>query len=121
VSFLSLLAVCWLPYTLQILAGIFDFAILAGYIASAVLLADDFHARADENPLRNRLVYIRTASGESSARAARSAALVRLLAGAVVVMILLFFFSTLLSCWLATLSMHEHYVKEHAADVEEAR
>lgn len=115
VSFFSLIAICCLPYTLQILAAFFDFAILSGFITSAVLLANNFHADDKLNPLRNWLIYIRLVNHQSD-RHRRSSALVKLLDACVILMIILFFFTTLLSVCLAMLSTEEHY--ERAATRE---
>jgi Na+/alanine symporter len=95
-----------LPYILQILAAIFDFMILSGYITCAVLLTDNYHSNDKLNPLRNWLIYIRIVNGESN-RHRRSSALVKLLDACVIIMIFLFFFTTLLSAGLAMLHAEE--------------
>ena len=85
-----------------------------------MLLADNFHGHSSENPLRNWLIYIRMVNDESD-RAKRSSTMVRMLDAGVLIMVFFFFFTTLLSFWLATLSMQEHYEKAAVADMEEAR
>ena len=85
-SLMSLIAICCLPLFLQTLAAILDFAILSGFITSAVLLANNFHVQGALNPLRNWLVWVRRERGEESLRFGRSASLVLLLEAAVVIM-----------------------------------
>lgn len=123
VSFWSLIAVCCLGYHLQVLAAFLDFVILAGYIASVALLAPNFHAHEDRNPLRNWLIYIRAQAGDSF-REGRSGALVNLLCAGVVMMIIAFFFTTLLSVCVAELQAEKHNNNEYGGrgrDVEEVR
>ncbi|KAF8543848.1 hypothetical protein BDD12DRAFT_164907 [Trichophaea hybrida] len=116
VSFLSIVAVCCLPGPLQLIAAIFDFCILSGYIASAVLLFNNYHRDDNQNTLWRWLVGIRLAHNQTG-RERRTGALVKLLDACVILMILLFFFTTLLSFCLAILSGQEHY--ERAAVREE--
>ena len=122
VSFFSLLAVCCLPFPLQVVAAFFDFAILSGYIASAVLLYNDFHAEDRANPLWRWLVGIRL-QAQQTGRERRTGALVKLLDAGVVLMIMLFFCTTLLSMCLALLSNQEEYERTatREIDVEESK
>ncbi|KAI5777141.1 hypothetical protein EDC01DRAFT_598250, partial [Geopyxis carbonaria] len=100
VSFWSLLAICCLGHHLQLLAAILDFAILAGFITSAVLLHDNFHTDAASNRLRNWLVYVRVAN-QQTPRTTRTGGLVKALDAGVILMIILFFLTTLLSLYIA--------------------
>jgi Na+/alanine symporter len=106
-----------LPYVLQLLAAVFDFMILSGYITCAVLLTDNYHSDDKLNPLRNWLIYIRLVNGESD-RHRRSSALVKLLDACVIIMIFLFFFTTLLSAGLAILSAEKRYERAATREVE---
>lgn len=63
VSFFSILAVCFLGYTLQLVAAFLDFAIFVGYLASAGLLRHNYHTRSARNPLRNVLIALHAADG----------------------------------------------------------
>lgn len=122
VSFFSLLAVCCLPFPLQIIAAFFDFAILSGYITSAVLLCNDFHTANRANPLWRWLVGMRLQAHQTG-RERRTGALIRLLDAGVILMILLFFCTTLLSTFLALLSNEEEYERTatRELDIEESK
>jgi hypothetical protein len=124
VSFFSIIAVCCLPYPLQLVAAFFDFGILSGYIASAVLLFNNYHVDNVRNPLWRWLVAIRLAHNQSG-RERRSGALVKLLDAGVILMIFLFFLTTLLSFCLAMLngpSGREEYERASAREeVEEGK
>ena len=96
----SIMAVCFLGHTLQLVAAFLDFTAFVLYIASVALLRHNFHAHSERNPLRNALIAVR-ASNYESLREDRSSALVKLLVGGVVIQIVLFFFTTLLGVFVA--------------------
>ncbi|RPA94293.1 hypothetical protein L873DRAFT_1830383 [Choiromyces venosus 120613-1] len=99
-TFFSILSVFFLGYTLQLVAAFFDFVLFAGYLASAILLRHNYHNHSWRNPLRNTLIVIRTANGDSSHHM-RNSGLVRLLVALVVIQVFLFFITTILSVLLA--------------------
>lgn len=66
VSFFSIMAVCFLDYTLQLVAAFLDFAIFVGYLTSAGLLRHNYHTRSARNPLRNVLIALHAADGNPS-------------------------------------------------------
>lgn len=68
------------------LAAVLDFVVLAGFVASAVILHDNFHSDDKLNPLRNWLIIVRYRAEEESLRVNRSSALVKLLDAAVIIM-----------------------------------
>ncbi|KAL0635907.1 hypothetical protein Q9L58_005150 [Maublancomyces gigas] len=100
VSFFSILAVCFLGYTLQLVAAFLDFAIFVGYLASAGLLRHNFHTRSARNPLRNVLISLHMADGNPH-RPKLFSGLVKLLGALIIIQIFLFFITTILSVFVA--------------------
>jgi len=100
VSIFSIAAIFFLGYTLQLVAAGLDFVIFVLYLASAGLLKDNFHEDSDRNPLRNALITMRGANGESL-RVNRHSGLVKMLVAGVVINIILFFFTTILGVYVA--------------------
>ncbi|CCX10584.1 hypothetical protein FPQ18DRAFT_313280 [Pyronema domesticum] len=118
ISFFSLLAICCLPYILQLIAAFFDFMVLSGYIACAVLLDKNYHSDDTKNQLWVWLVSIRRFNNETSLREKRSAGLVKLLVALVILQILLFFATTLLSFYLAMLKGEKVYERAAEREIE---
>ncbi|KAL7270171.1 hypothetical protein RUND412_007130 [Rhizina undulata] len=100
VTFFSLVAICFLGYTLQLVAAFLDFVIFVGYLASAALLRHNYHVRNSRNPLRNELINLRLLNGYDGRRV-RTDGLVKLLVALVVIQTILFFITTLLSTMVA--------------------
>jgi len=100
VTFFSIAAICFLGHMLQLVAAALDFVIFVGYLASAILLRHNYHARAEKNPLRNALISIRIIRGENPHDHLQSG-LVRLLVALVIIELFLFFITTLLSTFVA--------------------
>lgn len=121
-SLISIAAVWFVPMAMQLLAGLFDMVILAGFITSAVLLSGNYHSDGARNPLRGWLIYLRLRA-DDSARAARSSALVKLLDACVILLILMFFATALLSFWLALLGLEKErrYAPAAVTEVREVR
>ncbi|KAL7275506.1 hypothetical protein RUND412_001547 [Rhizina undulata] len=84
VAFFSIVAICFLGYTLQLVAAFLDFVIFVGYLASAALLRHNYHVRNSRNPLRNELINLRLLNGYDG-RYVRTDGLVKLLVALVVI------------------------------------
>jgi len=78
ISGFSILAVFFLGYTLQLVAAFFDLALFAGYLASSILLRHNYHSHSRRDTLRNALIAVRLAHGDSG-RPVRTTGLVKLL------------------------------------------
>ena len=98
----SIVAICFLGYTLQLVAAALDFVIFVLYLASAALLRHNYRSR--RSPLRLDLVFVRLAQGENPHRRMQGD-LVRVLVDLVVIQTLLFLFTTLMG--FAVASRHE--------------
>ena len=109
----SIVAICFLGYTLQLVAAALDFVIFVLYLASAALLRHNYHAiNSLLNPLRNNLVFVRRMQGEDP-HPHLQGSLVHLLVALVVIQTLLFFFTTLMG--FAVASRHEgRHTRRHA-------
>lgn len=94
ISVFSIIAVCFLNHTLQLVAAFLDFAAFVLYIASAALLRHNFHDNSDRNPLRNSLIWM-------GQRVSLTNGLVKMLVAGVVIQIILFFITTLLGVYVA--------------------
>jgi hypothetical protein len=101
-----------------LIAAFFDFMVLSGYIACAVLLDKNYHSDDTKNQLWVWLVSIRRLNNETSLREKRSAGLVKLLVALVILQILLFFATTLLSFYLAMLKGEKVYERAAEREIE---
>ncbi|PWW71880.1 hypothetical protein C7212DRAFT_337457 [Tuber magnatum] len=100
ISGFSILSVFFLGYTLQLVAAFLDLAMFAGYLASSILLRDNYHRRSMHDPLRRALVDMRIAYRDPP-HMRTNTGLVRLLVGLVVIQVVLFFVTTILSVFVA--------------------
>jgi len=102
-SCFSLLSVCFLSYTFQLLATFLDFSIFVGYLAAVGLLHRDFHSHRYANPLFVKLNTARINGGAhlQHLHADLDSALVKLLVALVCIQIITFFFTTLLGVYVA--------------------
>jgi hypothetical protein len=78
------MAVCFLGYTLQLLAAFLDFVLWVGYLTSASLLRHNYHVRSSRNPLRNTITDMRAERGMNR-HEHRIGGLVRLLVALVLI------------------------------------
>ncbi|KAH0606677.1 uncharacterized protein H6S33_003511 [Morchella sextelata] len=107
----SIMAVCFLGYTLQLLAAFLDFVLWVGYLTSASLLRHNYHVRSSRNPLRNTITDMRAERGMNR-HEHRIGGLVRLLVALVLIQLFLFTFTTFLSMWVAKRDRDQRVVHE---------
>jgi len=100
ISGLSMISIFFLGYSLQLVAALLDVAMFAGYLASSILLRDNYFRRSWMNPLWNELVWMR-ATNQDSRHERRNTGLVKLLVAFVVIQVVLFFTTTILSILVA--------------------
>ncbi|KAF3915628.1 hypothetical protein ABW21_db0208576 [Orbilia brochopaga] len=98
----SIITVCCLHGTLQLLSAIADFCLFIGYIASAILYRHNFHIHCARNPLSVFLVYTRDSSGRFiTSGEFRNCSLVKLCAALLIIQIIFFFITMIVSALLA--------------------
>ncbi|KAH8150786.1 uncharacterized protein LAJ45_04967 [Morchella importuna] len=107
----SIMAVCFLGYTLQLLAAFLDFVLWVGYLTSAGLLRHNYHVRSSRNPLRNTITDMRQERGMNR-HEHRIGGIVRLLVALVLIQLFLFTFTTFLSMWVAKRDRDNRVVHE---------
>ncbi|KAF8254135.1 hypothetical protein K440DRAFT_515957, partial [Wilcoxina mikolae CBS 423.85] len=91
----SIMAIFFLGPTLQMVAALLDFIIFVLYLASAIMLRNNYHAHGFRNPLTWSMIDVRKAQGEKQ-HPDMQAGVVKTLVALVVIQIFLFFFTTIM-------------------------
>jgi len=102
-TMLSMVAIFFLSYTLQLVAAFLDFVVFVLYLASAILLRHNYHDERRRNPLWWSLMDVRRSQLENDYPNLMSG-LVKLLVAGVVIQLFLFFITTILGVMAASRS-----------------
>jgi preprotein translocase subunit SecG len=122
IAVFSLVSVFFLSHTMQLVAALFDFIVFVLYLASAILLRENYHSSRARNPLWRSLEYARATPeiddgkldyDDTSSRSTLHAGLVRLLVALTVIQTILFFFTTLLGAFVARRSPDDRTRTRH--------
>lgn len=106
-TMLSMAVIFFLNYILQLVAAFLDLAVFVLYLASAILLRENYHDDRSRNPLWGSLMVARLVQLEGD-RPKLMSGLVKLLVAGVIIQLFLFFITTILSVIAASRSDADH-------------